>query len=275
MAEVMKLKDILSDLQNVDSSGMHKTAEQKKTKISASHAKEELITALNNATMQKEASASSAEPVTDKLVKVAQDLAVSENEALVKEAHVYGAAVADGFMARLGQYEQAAGNTKLAEDQDFAKFAEENPELVKQAVELGYHHGKLQIEELKKQAFLQGYADTSAQIEELSKTAAGREKLAAIASELQSQDEEQEKIASAVEEWISTPEGQEALPYVQAGYKDTIEKVAAMNQGYQDTIEKIAAINQGYQEAAQEINKLASETFERGYTDTIKLLQAM
>lgn len=260
MAEVMKLKDILSDLQNVGSSGMDKTAEVRKNAVPVSTAKDELVAALNDATSaQKTASENAGEPVTDKLVKVAEDLATSEGEALVKEAHIYGAAVADGFMSRIGQYENAAGNTKVAsEEQTFEKFAEENPEITKQAVELGYQHGKLQIEQLKQAAFQQGYTDASAQINELSQTKEGQEKLAAIAQEMQG---EQEKTASDLEKWAATPEGQKAMPHVQTGY--------------QETVEKLAEIDRGYREAAVEINKIASETFERGYNDTIKLLRAM
>jgi hypothetical protein len=260
MAEVMKLKDILSDLQDVGPSGMDKTAEvQKEAGVPVSNAKDELVAALNDATAAQKTASAQGEPVTDKLVKVAQDLAASEGEALVKEAHLYGTAVADGFMSRIGQYEEAAGNTKVAsEEQTFDKFAEENPDITKQAVELGYHHGKLQIEQLKKEAFDKGYSDASTQINELSQTKEGQEKLAAIAQEVQGG---QEKTASDLEKWAATAEGQQAMPHVQAGYKETVEK--------------LAEVDRGYKEAAQEINKLASEIFERGYNDTVKLLRAL
>jgi hypothetical protein len=264
MAEVMKLKDILSDLQDVGASGLDKTAEvQKESDTSASDAKNELVAALRDATeTQKTASEQPAEPVTDKLVKVAEDLATSEGEALVKEAHVYGVAMADGFMSRIGQYQEAAGNTKVAEAapeaETFEKFAEENPEITKQAVELGYHHGKLQIEQLKQAAFQQGYADADAQIKELSQTKEGQEKLAAMVEEIQ---RGQEKTASDFEKWAETEEGKQAMPHVQ--------------QGYQETVEKLGEVDRGYKEAAQEINKQASEVFDRGYNDTIKLLRAM
>ena len=259
MAETMKLNDILSDLQHVGTSGMEKTADEKptadqNTKTARSELVKVLDEAMGTSKIAGEAS-KDATPVTDKLVKVASDLANSESEALTKEAHLYGAAVADGFMARISQYEQAAGNVKTASpestgdvEKDFEKFAEENPELTKQAIELGYYHGKAQIEQMKQAAFQKGFGESSVEIEELSKTAEGREKLAAYAEELKKQDAEVEKTAaSEFEKWAQTSEGQEAMPRVK----------------------------QGYAEAAGEINKMASEVFDRGYNDTIKLIQAM
>lgn len=255
MAETMKLNDILSDLQNIGSSGVEKTAQAAPPAgQNVNNARSELVNALDSAmsTPKTASVAGDQTPVTDKVIKIASDLANSEGEALTKEAHVYGVAMADGFMERIGTYQEAAGNVKVAStgnaEQDFEKFAAENPELTKQAVELGYLHGKQQIEQLKQASFQQGHSDGAAQIQELSQTPEGREKLAAIAQELGIDG--QEKVAedaSAFEKWAATPEGQEAMPHVERGYADT----------------------------ATEINKLASETFDRGYNDTIRLLQAM
>ena len=260
MTETLKLNDILSDLQNVGSSGIEKTGEEKSAAgPNVETARGELVKALDSTmTTSKTAEVADPTPVTDKVTKIASDLADSESEALTKEAHIYGAAVADGFMARIGQYEQAGtkvASTEVASTgtggdgtQDFEKFAAENPEITKQAVELGYHHGKAQIEQLKQAAFKQGYADADADIKKLAQTEEGRVKLAAIAEELKGEENAgQEKVASEFEKWAATPEGQEAMPYVKLGYS----------------------------EAAAEINKLAEDTFTRGYNDTIKVLQAM
>lgn len=221
MTETMKLQDILSDLQNIGGSGVEKTAAQNTPPAgqTVKTARSELVEALDSAmTTPKVAEVVDATPMTDKVIKIASDLANSEGEALTKEAHIYGAAVADGFMARIGQYEQAAGNTKVAsageEEQDFEKFAAENPELTKQAVELGYLHGKTQIEQAKIASFNQGYTDGSAEIQELSKTAEGRVKLAQIAAEQTAASENQEKIAAETSE--------------QRGYEDTIRLLEAM-----------------------------------------------
>lgn len=253
MAETMKLNDILSDLQNVGKSGIEKTAEVVPAAgQTVKTAKEELVNALDDAmTTSKTAAVGDPTPVTDKVTKIASDLAESEGEALTKEAHIYGAAVADGFMARIRQYEQVAGNDKTASTgdnaQNFEKFAEENPEITKQAVELGYLHGKAQIEQLKQAAFEEGFANANNNIQKLAQTEEGREKLAAFVEKARAEEPAQEKVATELEKWAATPEGQEAMPYVKLGYKET----------------------------ATEINKLAADIFDRGYNDTIKLLQAM
>lgn len=257
----MEIKNILADLKGLDDTGMEKSASEndhRPEKVSS--ARDKLISALDEAMTQpaeKTASVDS-QSATDELVKVAANLANSESEALTKEAHVWGAAVADGFMTRLHEYEQATGgmepSTKVAStdgtptEEEFEKFAQENPDLVKQAMELGYLHGKQQIDELKKQAFDQGYKDASGEIEELSKTAEGREKLAAISQELTKQASTQEnELAQAFEKLAETPEGQE----------------------------KLAAIRQGYTDGMAEIEKTANDCFERGYNDTIEVLRAL
>lgn len=118
------------------------------------------------ATSEKVASAPS--PMKD-LEKLASDVVNAEQAALVKEANWYGAAVADGFMARIAQYNEAA--TKLASQEQvkaasapmvpdsFEKFASENPELVKQAAEVGYAKTAEQLEYLNKLAYEKGQED--------------------------------------------------------------------------------------------------------------------
>ena len=256
MTETMKLKDILQELNTIGGAGMAKTASEKpedSTKKVAT-AGSELLAALNDATQTTKTAAPSKKddmPVVDKLVKLAADMAASENEATIKEAHLLGAAFADGCMERFGQYERAAGSTKLATvkdiestgnpEEDFEKFASENPEITKQAIELGYYHGKMQLERKKQASAQQGYNDTWAQINELEKTAEGRNYLQKVAEQVQ----ETEKVA--FEKWASTPEGREAMPHIQRGYAD----------------------------ASRELNKLASDAFERGYNDTVNVIKAM
>lgn len=247
MAQTMKLTDILSDLQNVSASGMAKTASAKEPKTAA--ARDELLKALSSTLQpQQEKTASAradAAPVVDKVVKIASDLAASEQEALKKEASFFGAAFADGCISRFNEYESSLGNVKTASaEQSFEKFAAENPELTKQAVELGYYHGKAQIEQMKKASFEQGYADAAAQIQELSKTAAGKVQLQKIAAEVE-QNFGQEKLA-----------------------EDELQKLAS-------DPEFVKAAEQGYNDMAQELNKLSSDTFERGYNDTVSILQRL
>jgi hypothetical protein len=163
---------------------------------------EKLKAALKEATAAASASTPAAEktaaatsPIAG-LTKLASSVAQAEQEALVKEASLYGAAVCDGFMVRLAQYNEAAEKiasqqipaaTKTAGNADsFEKFAQQNPELVKQAAELGYSSTVNQLEKLAEAAwqkghdegteaiykaahssFVQGYRDTAGLLEAL------------------------------------------------------------------------------------------------------------
>lgn len=253
----MELREIMAQIKKTSADGLQKTASAPTPSVKTAEARDKLLHALNDVLTPTEKTAA-AQPVsksaTGELVKIATDLANSESMALVKEAHLYGAAVADGFMARLGQYEavvasesnpllKTASADRVPTQAEFEKFAAENPELVKQAIDLGYLHGKAQIEQLKTAAFEQGYADAHAQIAELQKTAAGRAQLQKVAAELNSQNQ----LAAELEKLSETPEGREKLAEIKRGYDDTMT----------------------------ELTKMASDTFDRGYRDTIKVLQAM
>lgn len=108
-------------------------------------------------------------PVAD-VAKLASEVLGAEHEALTKEAQLYGAAVCDGFMARLAQYDSAAEKiasqqlaglplikAAAAGDVTFEKYANENPELVKEAAELGFERTMHQMEKLAEAAHRQGY----------------------------------------------------------------------------------------------------------------------
>lgn len=118
--------------------------------------------------------ASQASPVED-LTKIAADLSKAEHEAITKEAQLYGAALCDGFMARAAQYKEAAervapapaaptAKTAAAQDPGFEKFAAENPELVKEAAELGFATTMMQLEKLADAAYAKGWNSTVQQI---------------------------------------------------------------------------------------------------------------
>lgn len=101
---------------------------------------EEAIAAVGRPTPKTAGAASpagSAAPVFDKL---AAELAAQDQEGSIKTAQLYGAAMADGFMAQLGMYEKVAEN--LA--QQNAKTASANvaegldPELVELVKEAAY-----------------------------------------------------------------------------------------------------------------------------------------
>lgn len=94
-------------------------------------------------------------PIGD-LTKLANDTALAEHESLVKEAQLYGAAVADGFMARLSQYNEAAEKTAAA--------AVVPRNLEKQAADLGFATTMSQMDKLASAAYESGYNDTVAKI---------------------------------------------------------------------------------------------------------------
>lgn len=180
----MKLSSVLAKVQ-----GSEKTASTAPASAPASGEKsataqteERLRAALKEATAPETAPAdktasAAGSPVAD-VQKLASEVLGAEHEALVKEAQLYGASVCDGFMARLAQYDAAAQKIaseqmssavaplqpgqplKLAAVEDsFEKFASANPELVKEAAELGYERTMFQMDKLAEAARQKGYND--------------------------------------------------------------------------------------------------------------------
>lgn len=119
------------------------------------------------------AAANTARPAED-LTKIAQRLASAEQEALVKEAQLYGAAVCDGFMARMGSYEGVQSTKTAAYGNDFEKFASENPDLVKQAAELGYRETREKIAAATQNAYNEGYTKVAHLVKEAAEKVAVR-----------------------------------------------------------------------------------------------------
>lgn len=110
------------------------------------------------------------------IMKVAAEMANAEMDVAVKEAQILGAALYDGAVARAAQYQKAAEElpaapAKIASTQDpeFSKFATENPELVKQAAQLGYDQTRAGLEKMADDAYTKGWNDT---VETIYKTAA-------------------------------------------------------------------------------------------------------
>lgn len=165
---------------------------------------EVLRSALRNAlataeSEEKTASAQAAGRPTDALLKMAEDMSNAEDAALQKQAEVYGAAMCDGFMARFAEYEDAAMKTSgvlpqqqktasvdedlemiktAAQDPAFQKFASENPELVKEAYDLGYQNQWNGMVKQAQDQFQQGYND---QMERMHKIASDCYKAGAVA----------------------------------------------------------------------------------------------
>jgi len=168
----MKLSSVLASIKGTEvektASASSTPGNPNKTAEAPSTTGEKLKQALKEATAnptptEKQASAGS--PVGD-LMKTASQIVSAEHEALVKEAHLYGSAVADGFLARVAQHTDAVDRvaagmpTKTAsasDDGSFEKFASENPGLVKEAAELGYATTMGQMEKLAEASYTQGY----------------------------------------------------------------------------------------------------------------------
>jgi len=186
----MKLSAVLASIKGEQ----EKTAEvqsqpgapksSEKTAGASSSTAEKLKAALKDAAAPAPAAAektASASSPVEGLTRIAASVAGAEQEALVKEAQLYGAAVCDGFMARLSQYNDAAEKiaaqqsptatrptekTSAASD-SFEKFAQENPNLVREAAELGYATTMNQIEKLAEAAWQKGYNEGTATIYKL------------------------------------------------------------------------------------------------------------
>lgn len=244
-----QLTDILAGLADSGESTKQASAKAEPAPKTA-QAKDEFMNVLKEAVREttKEASANPQENVTEGLSKIASDLAASEDKALIKQASLYGAAMADGFMARLNQYSDAlpAGEKTAGavEYESFEKFAEANPELTRQAAELGYAHGQLKIAELQQAAAQQGYTDTVALLKQAAaqdhfeKNASEdtRTKFASLQNAAASGDAK--ALEKSLEKLAETEEGREVVAQVQKGFHDTMEKIASAvyEQGFQDTM---------------------------------------
>lgn len=134
------MKNRLSKTASADTQATNSQRAHGQPTSKTASAVEEAIAAVGRPTPKTAGAASpagSAAPVFDKL---AAELAAQDQEGSIKTAQLYGAAMADGFMAQLGMYEKVAEN--LA--QQNAKTASANvaegldPELVELVKEAAY-----------------------------------------------------------------------------------------------------------------------------------------
>jgi len=150
--ELSQILDSLSGSAPAQRSGREKTASYNNAASSHNKLEQALNAALET---EKTASARQSTPGGD-LVKIAQKLADAEQLALLKEAELYGAAVCDGFIARMNDHE-VSGNVKTAA---FGGGGNVDEALVKQAMELGYRETTAELQKIAQQAFSAGYNDT-------------------------------------------------------------------------------------------------------------------
>tara|TARA_Y100000592_G_scaffold19371_1_gene29688 strand:- start:8001 stop:8612 length:612 start_codon:yes stop_codon:yes gene_type:complete len=146
----MELSSILDALNN-DTGATEKVAH-----VTESHSNR-LDRALEEAlSMDKTASVNTQAEPSEDLIKIAQRLADAEQLALVKEAEMYGAAVCDGFLARMTEHD--ANGVKVA---SFGGGANVDEVLLKQAMELGYRETTSQLQNLAQQAYDEGYSSVN------------------------------------------------------------------------------------------------------------------
>ena len=203
----MELSDILNSLDSDSGSGSF-------SKTASDNSTDDLSRAIDRAlgTSGLEKTASYASSPSADLMKVAGSLAQAESDALIKEAHVYGAAVADGFMSRMSGFEK---NASLHTPNDA----------------------------MIKQAYAQGYSDTSAMLQYNAHNLAVDNNLVKQAAY------EGEMIKQAAFEQGFTDTIKQAA--FEQGFGDTI-KQAAFEQGFNDTVKeaqeftKIAAAFEDY-----------------------------
>ena len=258
----MTLKNVLEDVRMVGSDGLQKTASESNKPEKTATAQQELVAALNKAVKGTEKTAT-AEPAqgssaVDSLVKMATDLAGTEQQALAKEAHLYGAAVADGFVSRLNQYDQSldatgvktatASGEFVPSEEEFVKFANENPQLVQQTME-------------------QGYADTLSQIDQVKTSSVADVEMQKLASTPEGQAEIQ-----AIEKLASTEEGQTKLAGIEQGFVDGVRDIVKLAET-EDGMQKLADIQAGYSDTLNEVEKVANDCFSRGFQDVINLVE--
>lgn len=163
----MRLDKILENIKAADSavSSSDKVASDK-SGVAAS-TRDQLLAALNSATADTKTASVHNNPVDD-LMKIASDVAATEQEMAIKEAQLLGRAFADAVVSRVGEWQSAAVKTASANaESGFDKFASENVELVKQAAELGYRQTKEHLEKVAAAEYDRGYNDTMAEVQKL------------------------------------------------------------------------------------------------------------
>lgn len=157
-----RLADVLGALNPTKTDSGEKTAQVSSPNSAPTTTLSEIKTALDSALsgQDKTAQVNAANNSTvQELEKVAKELVAADDARLQKEAEMWATVAANTFMERLGHFNNAA--VKVAgslehTDQDFQKFASENPEMVKEAHDLGYQKTAMQLNALKQAAYERG-----------------------------------------------------------------------------------------------------------------------
>lgn len=284
--QVIKLNDILAELNDTH----EKTAEDGSCPAGEKpkeDAKSKVVEALKDSESKDKSTSyekkkeeednkeKTASPAQD-LQKIANDIAQAEEEARTKEAQLYGAAVADGFLERISQYEKAASEigqpTSLPISSLFQKEA---------SSEQMYHddEGNLYTEsqvraamdEVNQEKYASNQNDVYVAPEAI-KAAEGYIKEAADQGFQLSEQEAFEKVAEEAALIGYNQMMEKAAEVAQEeGNHEFMEKAAeeAYQSGFTDTLEKAAQVlrEAGNEEAVAALEKVA---FETGYEDAME-----
>lgn len=165
------LRSVSTDSQKTASAEPARSSQHTGSRPAFEAALRETMAGVQNSKTASDNSTSQA-PATD-LVKMAQEIVAMDRDGEIKHAALVGTAMADAFVARMGQYEGAAasvGSQKVAEDaSELAKFAAENPEMFRLAVGQGYNDANSLMNKVGQDVYNQAYA---AEVQEIQKTAA-------------------------------------------------------------------------------------------------------
>lgn len=170
--EIGKIMQRLNESRQADAEGI-KTASVNTQQPVRDDLRNALRETLNAIPEQTKTASHGTDAPTENLLKLAQDISAAEEDALAKQAALYGAAMCDGFMTRFAQYEDAANDVapmktaSAAQPESFEKFAQENPELVKEAVDLGYRQTMDHLVKTAQAEYEQGYNDTMHEVHKL------------------------------------------------------------------------------------------------------------
>lgn len=118
--------------------------------VATSDPSERMLATVRELSKSASAPAPSAAPVPA-LDKMAADMAAAEAEAMRKQAELSGAAMCDGFMARLAAYDRAVGTKTASADDSFrAGYAQGREDLEKEASEAFNQGQEAALQEIHK-----------------------------------------------------------------------------------------------------------------------------
>jgi len=266
-AKVMRLDNILQSLDeghtkvageaaaapgNVRETGKRELLDQ----LGAGQTKVAAATAAVAASAGQVKTAAVASPAGD-LEKIAASVIAAEEEGIVKQAHAYGAAVCDGFMARMSHYE-AAGEKVAAEGgrrlpvSAFFKTAGARPS-----------------ERMYEDSAGNVFSETEVKLamEELQAEQGGQTKLAADVYEKYAQYGIEPEAVDAADAMIK----EAAAQGFRLGEREAFEKVAsnAFDYGYHEIMEKAAQVAHHTGETAL-LEKAAEVAYSQGFEETME-----